>query len=199
MSPVSARPCAPPAVSGASRTDRYRLTMPKRHIEPVASGRIRLRLLEEGDLAMTLAWRNQDHLRRWFLFTGVITSEQHAAWFAAYQDRDDDFMFVIEETQSLRRPVGQVALYHLDRVAGRAEFGRLLIGDAAAAGRGLAREATALLVGDALGAWGLREIYLEVKNDNAPAIAIYEKCGFHAVASSAGVTRMSRSRSNGAG
>jgi diamine N-acetyltransferase len=173
--------------------------MPKRQIEPIAGGRVRLRLLAEGDLAMTLAWRNQDHIRRWFLSSAVISPEQHAAWFATYRERDDDFMFVIEETEALRRPVGQVSLYHVDRVAGRAEYGRLLIGDAVATGQGLAREATALLVAEGLSRWGLREIYLNVKTDNAAAIAIYDKCGFRAVASEAGVLRMAVSRSNGAG
>lgn len=173
--------------------------MPKRHIEPWLCGRVRLRLLEEADLAMTLAWRNQDHIRTWFLHSEVISPEQHAAWFHAYRDRDDDFVFVIEEAASLHRPVGQVSLYHLDDGAGRAEFGRLMIGDAAAAGRGLAREATDCVVAAALGSWGLREIYLDVKVDNAPAIAIYKRCGFSTVASADGVQRMSRIRSSGAG
>jgi len=173
--------------------------MPKCHIDPLSNGRVRLRLLEEVDLPMTLAWRNQDHIRRWFMTSAVITPEQHAAWFAAYRDREDDFMFVIEETASLRRPVGQVSLSHVDHAAGRAEFGRLLIGDAEGAGRGLARETTACLVNEALGPWGLDEIYLEVKDDNAPAIAVYRACGFHTVDRSGGVARMAITRSNGAG
>jgi len=173
--------------------------MPKRHIEPITSGRIRLRLLEEGDLAMTLAWRNQDHIRQCFLTPDVISPDQHAAWFRAYRERADDFVFVIEETASLRRPVGQVSLYHVDPEAGRAEFGRLLVGDPAAAGRGLGREATACLVAEGFAHWGLAEIYLEVRDDNAPAITIYEQCGFVTVAISGGVRRMSVSRSNGAG
>ena len=59
-------------------------------------------------------------------------------------------MFVIEETETLKRPVGQVALYNIDWAAGTGEFGRLMIGDADAQGRGLARLATARLVDEAL-------------------------------------------------
>ena len=165
--------------------------MPKPHIEPLLSGRIRVRLLEEANLPMTLAWRNQDHIRQWFLHSDVITLEQHAAWFRGYRDRDDDFVFVIEETESLKRPVGQVALYRVDGAAGRAEFGRLLIGDPEASGRGLAREATACLVAEGFSRWGLREIYLEVKGDNAPAIAVYERCGFRKTSHENGITLMS--------
>lgn len=165
--------------------------MPKRRIEPLVNGRIRLRLLEEADLPMTLAWRNQDHIRRWFLHSDVVTPDQHAAWFRAYQNRDDDFVFVIEETQSLLRPVGQASLYHIDRAAGRAELGRLMIGDAAAAGQGLAREATSCLVSAAFGIWGVETVYLEVKDTNAAALAIYRRCGFVTTGTRAGIEAMS--------
>lgn len=152
--------------------------MPKRHIAPLVHGRVRLRLLEEADLPMTLAWRNQDHIRRWFFYSDVITPDQHRRWYERYRDRDDDFVFVIEETEALKRPVGQAALYNIDWAGKRAEFGRLLIGDAAARGMGLAATATRLLVDEAMAAWGLAEVCLEVLQTNTPALAIYRGCGF---------------------
>jgi len=180
-------------VSGFSRT----LPMPKRHITPLVNGRMRLRLLEEADLAMTLAWRNQDHIRQWFLHSDVITPEQHRAWWQRYQDRDDDFVFVIEETETLKRPVGQVSLYNIDWAEGRAEFGRLLIGDAEANGQGLARLATSRLVDEALGNWGLNEVYLEVLVTNAPALAIYQSCGFREIAPPSDVVVMQKHAGSG--
>lgn len=139
---------------------------------------MRLRLLEEADLPMTLAWRNQDHIRKWFFYSDLIAPDQHRRWYERYRDRDDDFMFVIEETETLNRPVGQAALYNVDWVRRRGEFGRLLIGDAAASGMGIAAAATRLLVDDAVTAWGLTEVRLEVLQANAPALAIYRGCGF---------------------
>lgn len=127
---------------------------------------------------MTLAWRNQDHIRRWFLTSAVITPEQHRAWFEKYRERDDDFVFVIEETETLRRPVGQAAIYRIDRERRRAEFGRLMIGDPEAHGLGLAHLTTARLVEYAMTACGLREIYLEVLDANQRAITVYTDCGF---------------------
>lgn len=152
--------------------------MAKRRIEPLVNGRIRLRLLEEADLPMTLAWRNQDHIRRWFLHSDVITPEQHAAWYAGYKDRDDDFVFVIEEADTLRRPVGQVSLYRVDWSAGRAEFGRLIIADEDARGLGLARLATNRLLAEAHGPFGLTDVYLSVLENNTAALRVYEACGF---------------------
>jgi diamine N-acetyltransferase len=164
--------------------------VPKRSIAPLTEGRVRLRLLEARDLPLTLAWRNQDHIRRWFFSTDVIAPEQHRGWFARYQERDDDFVFVIEETQTLQRPVGQTALYHVDWSAGRAEFGRLMIGDPAASGIGLARLATSRLLAEAHGPLNLREVYLECRTDNARAIAVYTACGFHEDSRGNGVVRM---------
>lgn len=142
------------------------------------NGRIRLRLLEEADLPMTLAWRNQDHIRQWFLHSDVITPQQHAAWYAGYKDRDDDFVFVIEETETLRRPVGQVALYRVDWSAGRAEFGRLMIAADDARGLGLARLATTRLLAAAQDTFGLTDVYLSVLENNTAALRVYEACGF---------------------
>lgn len=152
--------------------------------------RIRLRLLEEADLPMTRAWRNQDHIRRWFLHSDLITAEQHAAWYAGYKDRDDDFVFVIEETATLGRPVGQAALYRVDWALGTAEFGRLFVGDAEAAGMGIGTLATKCLVEMALGAWGLGEVVLEVREENVRAIAVYAACGFEESARRKGLVEM---------
>lgn len=165
--------------------------MAKRALGPIEAGRIRLRLLEEADLPLTLAWRNQDHIRRWFLHSDVISPEQHRAWWLQYRERDDDFVFVIEETQSLRRPVGQVSLYRIDWPSRSGEFGRLMIGDPEATGQGLAKEATARLLAEAATAWAVDRIRLEVRPDNLPAIAIYRQCGFTAKGTdSSGVVSM---------
>jgi len=150
----------------------------KRTIPPLVGDRVCLRLLEEVDLPRTLAWRNQAHIRRWFVHSDMIAPEQHRRWYDGYRERDDDFVFVIEETQTLRKPVGQVSLYRIDWARRRAEYGRLMIGEADAAGRGLAHEATDVLLRYASTAWGMREIELEVFADNAAAIAIYTACGF---------------------
>jgi RimJ/RimL family protein N-acetyltransferase len=173
--------------------------MEKRHLSPLQAGRVRLRLLEERDLPRTLAWRNQDHVRRWFFRSEPLTPQQHAAWFACYRQRDDDFVFIIEEQRSRHtpcacyfRPVGQVALYNIDWLKCTAEFGRLMIGEADSAGRGLAREATAALLGLALGKFGLQEVYLEVMPSNVRAIKVYEACGFVVTGRTETTVRMSK-------
>ncbi len=165
--------------------------MAKRSVAPIESARLRLRLLEERDLPLTLAWRNRDDIRRWFFHSAPIAPDQHQAWFAAYRERDDDFVFVIEERErGGYRPVGQIALYHVDRQARRGEFGRLMIGPPDAAGKGLATEATRALLAAAPDRLGLAEIHLEVLARNARAIKVYAACGFQVVGRDDAALRM---------
>ena len=97
---------------------------------------------------------------------------------------------MIEETEKLKRAVGQVGLYNIDWVSGRAEFGRLLIGDAEARGLGLARMATTRLINEGIDAWNLKQIHLEVLPTNDKAIAVYRACGFREVDRQSGVVLM---------
>jgi len=166
--------------------------MSKRPILPLEIGGIRLRLLEQSDLSQTFAWRNNDHIRRWFFSSERLTPEQHASWFTAYQQRDDDFVFIIEQVDSGLRPIGQAAIYNINWLAGTAEFGRLMIGEAEAAGRGLARCATEALVAFSFERLGLREIFLEVIPSNVRAITVYEACGFEVAARAEKSVRMVR-------
>lgn len=159
---------------------------------PIENQRIRLRLLDRNDLEMTRNWRNQDSIRKWFVHSDIITSEQHRQWFESYLTRDNDFVFVIEERVELRRPVGQVALYNIEWEQLRAELGRLMIGDLEAQGKGLARGAVALLIEFVEQTWAIREIYLDVYADNYPAISIYKSTGFRPTMESDGMVRMIR-------
>lgn len=168
--------------------------MGKRFIEPIPGRRVRLRLLERADLPLTLAWRNRPEIRRWFVHSAALTPDGHEAWFERYRDDDSDFVFVIEETERLHRPVGQVALYRIDWTRRTAEYGRLLIGEPEAAGHGLGQEATELLVAYAFDVLGMEELELYVFPDNAPALAIYRRCGFVQAGERDGLLRMTRAR-----
>ena len=135
-----------------------------------------LRPLTEADTPQTLAWRNQDRVRTAFVTAEVLSPDQHRRWFDAYAERDDDFVFIVEERGS-GAAVGQIALYAVDWMARTATFGRLYIGEDSALGRGLATEATGLIL-DWARRLGLREIRLEVFRGNRRAVELYRKAGF---------------------
>lgn len=146
-------------------------------IAPIQSEHVRLRLLTEADLPLTLAWRNRPEIRCWFFHSQEISWEQHLAWFAQYTANPHDFVFIIEDLNT-GQPVGQVALYYLDEQARRCEYGRLMMGEDAARGKGLAKQATLLLCKWGFERLGVDEIYLEVLENNLAARAVYTACGF---------------------
>ena len=148
----------------------------KTKLSNIQSPRVRLRLLAEEDLDMTLAWRNRDEVRRWFRQSEIISTESHRAWFEQHQLVDDSLMFVVEDIAS-GEPVGQVSIYAVDREVGEAEVGRFIAAPGAS-GKGFIREAISALVQFALTELALQRVYLEVLADNARAIRLYESIGF---------------------
>lgn len=165
--------------------------MAKRYLSPVDSELIRLRLLEEKDLELTRSWRNQEHIRRWFFNQDLITPDQQQNWYAGYKDRDDDFIFIIEDKSLQNDPVGQISIYHIDWASLRGEYGRLMIGDPRGHGKGLAKEATRLVLQLASNVLRLQEIYLEVFADNQSAISVYQACQFKVVGQKENIVTMS--------
>lgn len=73
--------------------------------------------------------------------------------------------------------IGTVKLEPIDFEKGVATLG-LLIGDKEYWGKGVATEVTQAMVDFAFTTLGLGEVNLGVRPDNAPAIRVYEKCGF---------------------
>lgn len=165
--------------------------MAKRRLSPIEGDRIILRLLERDDLPLTLSWRNRDEIRKWFLNTTIIPADGHYAWFERYQELDNDFIFLILAKGLNNAPVGQISLYGIDWDARTAEFGRLMIGEPHAKGRGFAREATHLLLDYSFGVMQLKEITLEVKENNEVAIAMYRLTGFIETGRGNGLVTMS--------
>lgn len=167
--------------------------MAKRHVPPLVGRKVRLRLLDAADLPTTLQWRNDDAIRPWFFNSDVISAAIHERWWNQYRDRDDDFVFVIEDVDR-NVPVGQASVYHVDWHRKSAEFGRLVIGDPAARGRGFAREAVDLLTAFAFEQLQLVELMLQMKAGNTVAGTIYEACGYRVVDRSDEIVTMVLSR-----
>jgi RimJ/RimL family protein N-acetyltransferase len=137
-----------------------------------------LRLLEQNDLPLTLLWRNQDNIRKWFINTDILQEDKHLAWFEHYKNLDNDFVFLILAKDLNNQPVGQISLYNINWEICHAEYGRLMIGNPIARGKGYAKQATTLLLDFAFNILNINEVILEVKPDNKAAIAVYQSAGF---------------------
>ena len=149
--------------------------MPKPPLPILKTSGCVLRPLAAHDLPLTLGWRNTPEIRCCFRTPDIIQMDGHRAWFNEYLIRSDDHMFIIESEDI---PVGQIGLYHIADDRTEAEFGRLMIGDRASQGRGIARAASTMIVDYAFGSLGLNRLFLEVRADNEKAIGLYHRIGF---------------------
>ncbi|MFT9495982.1 GNAT family N-acetyltransferase [Anaerosolibacter sp.] len=149
-----------------------------KHDYSVIYENIRLRPLYETDLENLRNWRNVDNIRKWFIHQNIIEQDQQLSWFHSYESKENDLMFIIEEIESINKPIGAISLYNIDKEAQNAEFGRLMIGEVEARGKGLGLTATKALCRFGFAELNLKEIYLEVFHDNKSAISIYRNAGF---------------------
>jgi len=136
---------------------------------------ILLRPVVEQDIESMRNWRNSDWARNFFLDSSIITKEQQQKWFENYLEKTDDFMFIIEWQG---KAVGMVGIYNVNKKPGHAEFGRLLIGEELARGKGIGKKTVELLSKFAMQELKIKQIDLEVFADNERALAIYQKCGY---------------------
>lgn len=102
--------------------------------------------------------------------------EGQGRWYERYCEDPGDATFVAVLKTGL--PVGTVALYQIDRRAGRGEMGRVLNGEQTYRRRGIALEACSLCLSYAFDSLELDQVMLESYADNLAALRLYERLGF---------------------
>ena len=138
--------------------------------------KISLRLMEKEDTDRIVTWRNQDFVRRNFIYQQDFTREGHENWIRTMIDTGlaVQFMICIGEEQ---RPVGSVYLRDIDRTHKKAEYG-IFIGEKDAWGQGYGTWAAKKMIAYAFEKEGLHKLMLRVLAENQGAIRSYEKAGF---------------------
>lgn len=159
----------------------------KRSVAPFGNDVVRLRLIEEKDLAITLSWRNRDEAKVWFKTASLISLGQHRAWYQDYLKKDDDFLFIVEANN---KPVGQASVYGIDWNFLRAEIGRFLVAPGES-GKGYISQACGELMRFCAETFGITYLFLEVFENNEKAIRVYKRNGFVEEQRHDGLIRMS--------
>lgn len=133
-----------------------------------------LRPLTPADSERYRLLRNQDQNRRCFFYSDPISVKSQQEWYQNYLRRENDYMFAVCDADGTF--LGGAALY--DVTGDTAEFGRLIIDQAAAGRSGCGAQALLLLCRLARETLHLTSLHLEVYQDNLPARKTYEKAGF---------------------
>ena len=134
-----------------------------------------LRSLHEDDLETLREFRNQT-TSPFLQKLDYITTKAQKNWFEQNKVDEGCYIFTITETRELQRVVGSCALYNFTDTS--AEFGRMLIGDGEAHGRGIGFLSTLLCLYAGFENFGLQQIVAKVHQDNVAAIKSYFKAGF---------------------
>lgn len=134
-----------------------------------------LRKMTEDDTDLIVKWRNQDFVRKNFIYQKPFTRQGHQNWIETMIKTGRVIQFIICTAED--RPVGSVYLRDIDRDHNRAEYG-IFIGEREALGLGFGTQAARLMIRYSFEKLGLHKLMLRVLAGNDRARRSYERAGF---------------------
>jgi diamine N-acetyltransferase len=147
-----------------------------------------IRPLAEKDAYTSFAWRNDPLIWK---YAGhkpdrTITVEMELEWIRKVLSRPDEKRYAICVGEEMEY-VGNVQL--TDMTAEEAQF-HIFIGNREYHGKGIGTQATRLILEKAFHEFGLKRVYLEVREQNIAAVTSYGNCGFEIVSKSSDTLTM---------
>jgi RimJ/RimL family protein N-acetyltransferase len=140
-----------------------------RHAVRTEGFRYALRPVEMTDAGFIVALRTDPELSAYLHPTSPRVEDQEA-WIRAYEQRNGDWYFVVEDLKS-GTPVGVVAIY--DEDGGTAEWGRWLIRKSVPA----AVESAFLVYRTAFEVLALSELYCRTVAENVHVVSFHDSSG----------------------
>lgn len=135
---------------------------------------IAIRKFEKKDIPNKIKWINEPLNNKYLHYDLPLEYKKTEDWFEKNKDRSDRFDGIIEADGT---PVGLIGLLSIDNKNKKAEY-YITIGEREFLGKGIASQASKILLEDAFMRRGLNRIYLYTETDNASAIRLYERVGF---------------------
>jgi UDP-4-amino-4,6-dideoxy-N-acetyl-beta-L-altrosamine N-acetyltransferase len=133
---------------------------------------------DEKHLAQVRKWVNQPDVRAGTGTEGPVSDYDHSRWYQRLMDDPTRRTYIIGDgVNEGASPVGLVGLRDMNLRSKTAEYW-IYIGEADNRRRGLASEATFLILDFGFNTLGLHRIYLHVMENNLPALSMYRKFGF---------------------
>ncbi len=141
-----------------------------------SDGNIYLRVMTYEDTDDVVRWRNQDAVRKNFIYQELFTRQSHENWIRNMIEPGKVVQMIICDEKT-GQSLGSVYIRDIDHTHHKGEYG-IFIGEAAARGRGVGTAAAKLMIKYGFEQLGLHKIFLRVFADNGQAIRSYEKAGF---------------------
>ena len=138
--------------------------------------RVKLELITKNDTPLIVKWRNNEKVRKNFIFQEEFTEEMHNNWMDTKVKNGEVVQFIIKLKES-NKPIGSVYFRDIDYKNQDAEYG-IFIGENDERGKGYGKEVAKLALEYAFDTLKLKSIFLRVFADNESAIKSYEYAGF---------------------
>lgn len=136
--------------------------------------RITIRKFEKSDIPKKVEWINNPANNRFLHYDIPLSVEGTERWFDSHQGETTRYDAVIEADGV---PVGTIGLLSIDRKNSKAEY-YIAMGETSYKGKGVAKEASKLILAYGFEELGLNRIYLFTEVDNIAAQKLFERVGF---------------------
>lgn len=135
---------------------------------------ITIRPFAEEDIPAKVKWVNDERNNTYLHYELPLREDKTLSWFKSIQGRTDRYDAVIEADGV---PCGLIGLLDIDRKNKKAEY-YVMLGDPDCRGKGIAVEASRLLLDYAFTSLELNKVYLYTEIENNPAQKLFQKLGF---------------------
>lgn len=135
---------------------------------------VKIRKFRFEDIPLKIEWINNPANNEFLHYDLPLAYDKTVAWFERNKDRTDRFDAVIEYNGE---PAGTIGLLSIDTKNSKAEY-YIAMGEAAYKGKGVATEASKLILDYGFNTLNLNRIYLFTESENVAAQRLFEKIGF---------------------
>lgn len=135
---------------------------------------VTIRKFQRTDIPKKVEWINNPENNQFLHYDLPLTVEKTEKWFASHESDNNRYDAVIEADGI---PVGTIGLLSIDRKNSKAEY-YIAMGETEYKGKGIAKEASRLILAYGFEKLGLNRIYLFTETENIKAQRLFEKVGF---------------------
>lgn len=136
--------------------------------------KVTIRKFERTDIPKKVEWINNPENNQFLHYDIPISIAGTERWFDSHQGEETRYDAVIEADGV---PVGTIGLLSIDRKNSKAEY-YIAMGEVDYKGKGVAKEASKLILAYGFETLGLNRIYLFTEVENITAQKLFERVGF---------------------